>query len=306
MVRRLTERAIKAAGGVLWRATGDGIEVALVHRPRYDDWSIPKGKLGPGETDIDAAAREVWEETGFEVGRIGRYLGEVRYLKPSGEVDLPKVVRYWSMRAGPGEFGAGDEVDQVRWVEPGAAEELLTTATDRRVMRRFLSAPAETGMVVLVRHASAGSRSKWRGDDRARLLDKAGHTQAEALMKLLRRFAVTEIVSADYTRCVQTVEPLSEVLAIPIGEEPLFSEDGYPGNESKAMSMIRTLSDLEGAAVVCTQGNVVPEIVQMLADEDGLPPIEPFEAKKGSAWALSFDSERLVGADYFAPPPSGC
>src|SRR5579885_3571336 len=95
------QRLIEAAGGVLWRPAlgGAGVEVALVHRPKYDDWSLPKGKLGGGEHVILAALREVWEETGF-MGVVGRSLGEIRYLKEG----VPKRVRYWAMRAESGRF----------------------------------------------------------------------------------------------------------------------------------------------------------------------------------------------------------
>src|SRR5690349_18691345 len=92
---------IRAAGGVLWREGTDGgpepgVEVAVIHRPRYDDWSLPKGKLAGAESEVDGAIREVLEETGFHV-RLGRALGESRYLKEQGGILRPKVVRWWAM-----------------------------------------------------------------------------------------------------------------------------------------------------------------------------------------------------------------
>ena len=107
---------IQAAGGVVWRvgegATGGQMEVAIIHRPRYDDWSLPKGKLAPGEAHIEGAVREVHEETGYRV-QPGRSLGEVRYLKESGGGAREKVVHYWAMRAISGAFNPNREVDRL-------------------------------------------------------------------------------------------------------------------------------------------------------------------------------------------------
>ena len=153
---------IRAAGGVLWRRAPEGrngeIEVALIHRPRYDDWSLPKGKVEPGETEFEAALREVEEETG-EQGLPGRSLGKIRYLKSSGGIIRPKVISFWAMRAnGAGLFHPGREVDELRWMPVGDAGSVLTYPTDREVLGRFTSQPPTTGLVLLVRHASAGGQ----------------------------------------------------------------------------------------------------------------------------------------------------
>ncbi len=123
---------IEAAGGVVTREDDDGTEVAVVHRPRYDDWSFPKGKLDPGETFEDAALREVREETGL-VCKLGAELASARYEDNKGR---PKVVRYWLMRIvdDPG-FEPNDEVDELRWTTPAAARELLTYERDRELLR---------------------------------------------------------------------------------------------------------------------------------------------------------------------------
>jgi 8-oxo-dGTP diphosphatase len=132
------EDTVRAAGGVVWRPGPDGIEVLLVHRPKYDDWSLPKGKLEPGETEEDAARREVTEETGLAV-RIGPELGTVSYVDRKGR---PKRVRYWSMQPETGEpvsgdFAPQDEVDAVRWVKLTDAPAALTYDTDRRILAEF-------------------------------------------------------------------------------------------------------------------------------------------------------------------------
>jgi 8-oxo-dGTP pyrophosphatase MutT (NUDIX family) len=118
---------IQAAGGVVLDADG---RVAVVHRPRYDDWSLPKGKLDEGETFEEAALREVWEETGLRVA-LGRELPPVRYSVR----ERPKIVRYWlmSVDSDPG-FEANDEVDELRWLSPADALELLTYDRDKEVV----------------------------------------------------------------------------------------------------------------------------------------------------------------------------
>jgi 8-oxo-dGTP diphosphatase len=156
-----------------------------------------------------------------------------------------------------------------------------------------------------VRHASAGSRSGWVGDDRARPLDSKGLEQAEQMVRLLSRFGVGRIVSADFVRCVQTVEPLSEAIGIPIEEEPLSSELGYPGNEAAALELVRSVGSPESAVVISSQGGVIPDILERLAKEDDFDLPGDFEAKKGSTWALSFGEQRLAAAEYFPAPESG-
>ncbi len=296
---------IRAAGGVVWRRTesgpnGDGVEVALVHRPRYDDWSLPKGKLAPGEPEVEGAVREVLEETGFHV-RIGRPLGETRYDKVIGKVARPKVVRWWAMQATTGAFTPTREVDGLRWMPLAEAEHLLTRETDRELLRRFAQGPAPTRTVLLVRHASAGSRSKWEGDDRDRPLDECGQAQADELVRLLARFDVGSIVSADVTRCVDTVAPFADALGLPVQEEPLLSEATYPGREEEAVAVLRS-TDPDRDAVACSQGDVIPDLIDRLLVADDLDRPEPFAAAKGSAWALTFAANRLVNVEYFPPP----
>lgn len=132
------ENPIRAAGGVLWRAAaGGGVEVAVIGRPRYGDWSLPKGKLNPGEAALAGALREVEEETGQRAW-AGAYLGEVRYPTARGE----KVVEYWALEALGGAFVPGDEVDEVRWLPPEQAARALTHDRDREVLERFADGAA--------------------------------------------------------------------------------------------------------------------------------------------------------------------
>lgn len=125
---------IEAAGGVLWRLEGDDLILAVIHRPKYDDWSLPKGKLDLGESHEEAAVREVYEETGW-LPELGTELGEVHYEHNA----RPKRVRYWAMRAIHGVFTPNSEVDDLRWMPVDTARDELTYRYDRDVLERFLA-----------------------------------------------------------------------------------------------------------------------------------------------------------------------
>ena len=125
---------VRAAGGVVWRRTTDAcLEVLVVHRPKYGDWTFPKGKADAGESDEDCTLREVEEETGL-LCELGAELGSASYVDGEGRT---KVVRYWAMRALDGGFAPHAEVDEIRWLEPGAAAAALTYARDREVLARL-------------------------------------------------------------------------------------------------------------------------------------------------------------------------
>lgn len=303
---------IRAAGGVLWRpvpstpAGESGIEVAVIHRPRYGDWSLPKGKIASGETEIDGGIREVLEETGYRV-RLGRPLGETRYLKEMDGLVRPKVVRWWAMEATGGSFSPSREVDELRWVSLAEAAEILTREQDRALLDRFVHGPAPTRTVLLVRHAVAESRRRWEGDDRARPLDECGWQQAEELIRLLSHFDPTRILSADYQRCLQTVRPLAEALGLEVEPEPLVSEQGYPEQEEAAVRLVRSLGHPHEESVVCSQGNVIPDLLARLATSDDVDLPAPAASEKGGTWALTFQGDRLASAEYFAAPqPDAC
>lgn len=299
---------VLAAGAVLWRPAVDGrVEVALVHRPRYDDWSLPKGKLDPGETVPAAAAREVAEETGFS-SVLGRRLGAVEYLVPAGL----KRVEYYSARAGGGGFAPDPdddppEVDELRWLEPPAAREQLSYAHDQAVLDAFRDAPHETASVLLVRHAKAGKRKDWQGADDVRPLTESGMRQAEALRTLLPLFGVDRVHSAPPLRCEQTVRGLADDLGWTVSSEPLLGEEDYWEDPSAGLARIRQIAGNGGIPAVSSQGGVIPDLVSTLAEEAGLG-LDDVPSKKGSVWVLSFDHDggtatpRLVAADYLDSP----
>jgi 8-oxo-(d)GTP phosphatase len=280
---------ILAAGAVLWRRAGDEPEIALVHRPRYDDWSLPKGKVDRGETLPFAAVREVAEETGH-TARLGPVLGEVRYEVLEG----PKTVRYWSARAVDGAFTPNHETDELRWCSPDDACGLLSYRRDIEVLHRFREVGVPDSLVLLVRHAKAGSRNQWDGDDDLRPLSSTGHDQAGRLAALLPLFGPERAFSAPPVRCRDTVAPLG----LTVGEEPLLGEEGYWDDPAAGLARFREIAALPGVTVVCSQGGVIPDVVGALTGPDEVP------SRKASTWVLGFGCGELRTADYY-PHPTG-
>jgi 8-oxo-dGTP diphosphatase len=281
---------IRAAGGVVWRDDGPNgaVSVALIRRDRYDDWSLPKGKLESGERDLDAAVREVHEEIGATVA-VTRRLTQTQYLVG----DAPKTVRFWAMRYLSGDFVASAEVDDLVWLPPAEAHERLSHDTDRSVLDAFTAQPVPDSVVVLVRHAKAGKRSEWSGEDDLRPLDKAGRRQARGLAGFLAAYAPTRVVSADRTRCVQTVEPFAQAAGLDVEIEPAFSDEGYLEDPEAAAARLLDLTKSAPVVVISSQGTAVPGLVNRLAGLEG------GSARKGSAWVLCFAGDE-VSADYYS------
>lgn len=298
-----TGTAVLAAGAALWRYKDDpagAIEVALVHRPRYDDWSLPKGKLDPGETAAIAAVREIAEETGF-TARLGRRLPSVSYPVTQGT----KRVRYWAAQALDGKFEANHEVDEIQWLPITRAIKMVSYAIDRKVLRNFAKHEIDTRTLIIVRHGKAGRKERYSGDDTLRPLDKKGRAQAEALTSQLLAFGASAIHAADRLRCRQTVEPLAEELNTVIYSEPALSEEAYWADRKRAHRRILEIAESDGVQVVCTQGRVIPDLIDWWAARDGVRP-DKSRNRKGSMWVLSIHGQKLVAADHLdSPLPAG-
>ena len=204
-------RLIRAAGAVAWRPGADGVEpeVLLVHRKKYDDWSLPKGKTEPGEPLPVTAVREVFEEGGARLV-LGRRLTSVRY-QAGGR---PKRVHYWAARVSGVDAAAvpNSEVDQVAWLPAARARERASYEHDIRVLDDFTSQRADTVPLILLRHAKAVPRSAWDGDDTERPLDGSGRDDAETLAPLLATFAPeARVISSAAVRCLDTIGPYAEL-----------------------------------------------------------------------------------------------
>jgi 8-oxo-dGTP diphosphatase len=291
---------VQAAGGVLWRPANErgDIEIGLVHRPRYHDWTLPKGKLERGETVVSAAIREIDEETGHQV-RLGRFIKRVNYDVGGGR--RRKQVHYWSAKAISGQFVANSEVDQLRWLTPDAAAKKLTYQLDRKVLRAFRQFPADTHTTLLVRHAKAGRKARYHGDDRARPLEKAGRVQAEALVPLLLAFGAERVHAADRVRCEQTIAPLADELGVSVTPEPLLTEEAYSADPDAALDRMRAIAGRSRIHVVCSQGKVIPPLLTRWSALDGVA-MPATRNRKGSTWVLSSYNGRLVALDHIPSP----
>lgn len=230
-----------------------------MHRPSYDDWSLPKGKLQPGEAALLGAVREVLEETGHQVV-VGRRLGVQRYDKELPGGPAPKVVRFWAMKSTGGSFDASDEVDDLRWLGLDAATTTVTLDRDRDVLQQFATGPHDTWPLVMVRHASAGSREKWRGDDARRPLDATGVQQAALLTDALACYGVRRLVSADVDRCTLTLAPYASAGGLTVETEHLLSEPGYADDPQGARDLCLSLLKDERPIAFCTQRKVLPPL----------------------------------------------
>jgi len=289
-------KTVRAAGGVPWRAAA-GVEVALVYRPRYGDWTLPKGKLEKHEHPLVAAVREVCEETGI-TGVPQLRLPTIRYL--TGEPDVEKLVDFWSMRV---RADAGhepdDEIAEVRWVPLAQAASQLSYKHDRGVVATFARLPRITAEVALVRHAYAGSRHAWHGPDRLRPVDSVGHDQAAKLTAVLEVLAPDRIVAASPQRCRETVLPLAEKVGLPVKVDAAFDEDADDGVAGAAAALMALAAE-GGSTVICSQGKVIPPLLRLLRPA-GASTVEDFDTHKGTGWLLGIAGTTVVGVDRLDP-----
>jgi 8-oxo-dGTP pyrophosphatase MutT (NUDIX family)/phosphohistidine phosphatase SixA len=254
---------VLAAGAVVFRP---GKDVLLIHRPRYDDWSFPKGKLDPGEHVAAAAVREVAEETGLRV-RLGPPLAEQQYTLENGN---RKVVSYWVGRVVGDDdvsgYAPNNEVDAVEWVAYDKALDRLTHDHDRDTLREAGEVRRRTHPVVILRHSQARSRKAWRKNDRLRPLLRAGQRQAEKLVPVLAAYDATRIVSSSSTRCVETVAPYVDAT----GRKPELV-DGLSEQDATRKSVAGVVEDLvarDEGAVLCTHRPVLPKVFEALGVKD--------------------------------------
>jgi 8-oxo-dGTP pyrophosphatase MutT (NUDIX family)/phosphohistidine phosphatase SixA len=268
----MSSALIQAAGVVLVRQGPDGPEVAVVHRPHRSDWSLPKGKLEPGERHDVAAVRETFEETGVRCA-LGPRLGHRSY-KVDG---VSKRVEYW--RATPVEAVEREpdgEIDEVRWLRRKSAKVLLTYADDRLLVDQALALP-DTVVTLLLRHAEATKRVAWResgdplaDDDSARPLNEHGVHQAHRLAEVLAAYGPRRVVSSDARRCRATVEPYADVIGADVELEHALSEEGCTDDADATRAAVERLLEAGGSDVWCSHRPVLPIVVQALGRALGL------------------------------------
>lgn len=288
--------SIWAAGGAVVRQRPDApTEYLLIHRPKYDDWSLPKGKLNAGESFKQAALREVEEETGMRCSTIGK-VGTISYETPNHNT---KVVRYWLLEAHDGAFTPNNEVDDVRWVTADEAHELLSYGRDREVLdwAARLCADRTAGRIYLIRHVHAGERRRWQKADELRPISLKGEEQADALRGYLSSFPITGVYSSSYVRCVQTMGPLAGILGVRLEVEPTITEHQPP------QGFINAIRRWKGRSVaMASHGDVISGTIRMLVTV-GVPLDGPMEWSKGSIWVLETSRGRVTSGRYIANVP---
>lgn len=261
-----TDPSVRAAGCLCWRSDGrSGLELLIIHRPRYDDWSWPKGKQEDQETLPETAHREVLEEVGLDV-RLGVPLPAIRYRAKSAE----KHVHYWSAEIGPQDRPEADghEVDRLEWVSPERARELLSNRSGLEPLERLVELHAAGDLsvrpVIIVRHAKAKPRSSWSRPEGDRPLAATGKRQAMAVTRLLEVWSPKRVVSSPWLRCLSTVTPYARAAGLKLKEKPQLTEAAHKRRPAKAGAVVESLFDKEPSAALCTHRPVLPTVLRVL------------------------------------------
>jgi 8-oxo-(d)GTP phosphatase len=262
--RNSQTKPILAGGAVVTREDPvSGIEVLIIHRTRYNDWTLPKGKLDAGESLPACAVREVAEETGVTI-RLGVPLDTVRYDTAKGV----KQVEYWGgtvlkTAARPPD----DEVDVVSWLPVRAALNRLTYAPDHFLVQQHLDQPPTTPLIIL-RHGKAMDRKDWSKKDTARPLNARGRRQSRLLVPMLGAYGITSLVSSTSARCIGTLEPYARVRQLTIEKFSQLTEEvggDDPRSVAKLILKRRTAVLATGEpTAICVHRPVLPHILDAL------------------------------------------
>jgi 8-oxo-dGTP pyrophosphatase MutT (NUDIX family)/phosphohistidine phosphatase SixA len=279
---------VQSAGVVVFRP---GKQVLLVHRPKYDDWSFPKGKLDRGEHATTAAVREVAEETGLHV-RLGPPISEQRY--PVAQ--RMKRVRYWTGRAMGDDDVSGylvnAEIDDVEWVAEDEARERLTYPRDVETLTEALAVRQRTVPLIVLRHGQSRSRKAWRSDDRERPLLQVGHQQAQKMVPVLAAYDVRRLISSSSLRCLQTITPYADVAGLEIDETRRLSEEDSSSKKVDriAEAAVEAAVDSGRGVLLCTHRTVLPDVF------DAIGLVDP-ELDKGEMLVAHLRKGRVVATE---------
>jgi len=264
------DTAVYAAGGVVWRLVEGKLRILVVHRTRYRDLTLPKGKVDPGEMLAETAAREIEEETGIRVA-LGVPVGVSRYTLPSGR---QKIVHYWAAQATDdairaSTFVPNGEIAALEWLSPKKLVARLSYAVDVEIAENFLrlvdDGILQTFPVIAQRHARSTPRESWKKSDSARPLTSRGAKQADLVSRALRAFGPGRIVSSPAERCIATVAPLAKLTGLKISKSKLISQEAWEEGEADARTVVgRTVRSRTGT-VLCSHGPVLPDILNELA-----------------------------------------
>lgn len=260
-----------AAGALVWRRERGVLQVALVHRAKYDDWSWPKGNLDPGECWTGAAAREVMEETGL-APRLGIPLPRSVYGLRDGSF---KEVRYWAAQVAGGSGDLENEIDAVEWLDPPAARKRLTYTRDGLQLQALVDADRRgalrTWALVVVRHADAVGRSSWKGTDPERPLSAPGKERAASLIPVLAAYGVDRLVTSGSLRCAATIVPYARSAHLKVHRRSGLSEETFEREPERALRHVERALDRGQSGALCTHRPVLPDLLNRLADQASGP-----------------------------------
>jgi 8-oxo-(d)GTP phosphatase len=294
-----TVERIEGAGAVLWQAIDDAeVKIAIIHRPRYDDWSLPKGGVDAGESHIQAAFREVLEETGVKA-IFGPEIGTVDY-----EVNgVTKEVRYWLAEAD--QFNAAtpnpEEVDATEWLSISDAINKLSNSDDREIVRMAEEFGFGSTPLVLLRHAKALKRDQWDGDDGDRPLEHVGQIQAAKIPAIYAPYAIEKIYSSDAIRCVQTIEAMAAEYGITPIYSSEISEFGFERDSEKALDYALSVMLSDKPSVMCSHNPVLPKLVKKLIGKKNFKRLSA-ELKPGDSFVLHHRSGEVIAVDWTPAP----
>ena len=291
-------KIILAAGALVWRKSKEKkIEIAVIHRPKYNDWTIPKGKVELNESSIACAYREVIEETSIET-EFGMYLGEVKYQS----LDGPKQVSFWSAQVvKENTFTPNSEVDEIKWVEAAKAAKFLSLESDREILSKFNKLKYESKPLVLLRHAKALSRDEWQGDDDDRPLDSLGQMQAKRLLSIYQAFNLEHIHTSDAIRCYDTVEPMAKALGLRLEVSNKLSESAFKKDKEDAFDYARDLIKSDKRALLCSHNPILPKVLNKLTKKSD---VESDEEKlyPADAWVIHRIGKEVIQIDRINAP----
>lgn len=269
---------VMAAGALVWRQRGGKIEVLLVHRPTYGDWTIPKGKVDPGESLDVCAIREVEEETGVPV-RLCAPLGRVDYRLSSGR---SKRTLYWlarplekrcESRKARAKISPAKkkEIDDTAWLPLTKAFRKATYDSDRELLGRLADlvedGKADTATLIIARHERAKKRSAWKGGEEDRPLTKGGAKRAEKLAEALAARGITRLISSPWKRCHDSFVPYAEATGVKILHREELTEQAHAKKRGPTAALIEDVLSLGGEpTAVCVHRPTLPTILEVMEE----------------------------------------
>lgn len=313
---------VETAGALVWRVRQERLQVRVIHRPRYDDWSWPKGKVDPGEALPTTATREVAEETGAPVA-LGVPLPGLQYLTADGSV---KHVHYWAARRVPRRSASVTarapvadldpaEVDDVVWLDVDEAAGRLTREVDRgpldALVQEYEKGRLDTHAVVIARHGRAEQRARWMGGEQDRPLTPVGYAQSQAAVPVLAAYGVESVATSLWERCSATIAPYAQAADVDTARYETFTEAHHERKPGRVAAAVRAMLESGKSSVLCTHRPVLPTVLDVLGQHarrqvaDLLPTADPF-LEPGELVvahvAQSSKGPRVVAVEIATPP----